>query len=288
MLDFEIEWNQISRITCGVHDIDIYDVKPSHAKAAPPVILAPGWGGTPEMYKRNMLTLVHRGRRALAAKAPRGIDFAEQFPFKSGLSAQAKNRAGLLIFTLNAKGIERADAIGHSQGCIDLVYAARSFPERFNSIVLVDPAGLIANDSSWQLCIRFLADAIGSCLDSVRTRSIRQPLVSAFREIASSFIRDPLGALSGIHSMVDSHLQDALLELRDSNVGLSIIHGVSDGVFPINRVQQAIDRRMFHGFLSVRGRHGQFQLEPTLFTALAEQLLGTMEGKSPTLPNSPG
>jgi pimeloyl-ACP methyl ester carboxylesterase len=281
MLDFETQWKQFSRITCGVHKIDIYDVNPSHANAAPPVILAPGWGGTPEMYKRNMLTLVHRGRRALAAKAPRGIDFTEQFPFKSGLSTQAKNRAGLLIFTLNAKGIERADAIGHSQGCIDLVCAARSFPERFNRIVLVDPAGLIANDSSWQLCLRFLADAIGSCLDSVRMRSIRQPLMSAFREITFSFVRDPLGALSGIHSMVDSHLQDALLELRDSDVGLSIIHGVSDGVFPINRVQKSIDKRMLHGFLAVRGRHGQFQLEPTLLTTLAEQLLGAMGGKSP-------
>jgi hypothetical protein len=73
--------------------------------------------------------------------------------------------------------------------------------------------------------------------------------------------------------------QDLLRHIRQTGIRISIIHGVDDGTFPMDRVQGVVKSDMVDGFFSVKGRHGQFQLEPDGYTRLADFALTAMDSK---------
>lgn len=279
MSDFDAQWSEPAHLTVGTDEIDIYDVKPSEAESGVPVLLIPGWGGTPEMYRMNVAMLVELGRRTLLVKAPHGIDEAQPQALGSEIPKAQARRIATLIVLLNHKQIQRADAIGHSEGCLDLVFGAHLFPALFHNLVLIEPPGLFGQDAWWRLSTRFLADAIASGLDSVNQRKLREPLSRAAREIASSVFRDPVGAAREVSSISGARIQTLLPQIKRAGIGVSIIHGVDDGTFPMKRIQRLITSDMLDGFFSVKGRHGQFQLEPAVYTKLADYALTAMDAK---------
>src|ERR1700752_492528 len=102
-----------TRITGRNYRIDIYDLVPSNAKSATPVIVVPGWCGTPEMYRKNIATLAEFGRRTLVVDAPDGIDFSVPLDVVGrGVSPAQIRRSGALLMSLDEKEIEETDGIG--------------------------------------------------------------------------------------------------------------------------------------------------------------------------------
>ena len=51
--------------------VEIVDIKPEQQKSELPVVMFPGWRGTPEMYKNNILALAEAGRRTISVDAAR-------------------------------------------------------------------------------------------------------------------------------------------------------------------------------------------------------------------------
>ena len=278
MSDFDAQWSQPTHLTVGTDEVDIYNIKPSQEKSGVPVVLVPGWGGTPEMYRMNVAMLAERGRRTLMVKAPHGLNDSG-LPSKNEIPKAQARRIAALSVLLDQKDIQQTDAIGHSEGCLDLVFGAHLFPARFHNLVLIETPGLFGRDTSWRLAVRFLADAVASGFDSINQKRLRKPLSLATREIASSLLGHPIRAVREVASIAGAHIQRLLPQIRSSGVGVSIIHGVDDGTFPMRRVQQLVTAAMVDGFLSVKGRHGQFQLEPVQYTKLADYALMAMDAR---------
>lgn len=52
---------------------EVYDIIPKKQKSEIPVLIFPGWAGTPQAYKENILTQASLGRRTISINAPHGI-----------------------------------------------------------------------------------------------------------------------------------------------------------------------------------------------------------------------
>jgi pimeloyl-ACP methyl ester carboxylesterase len=279
MSDFAAQWKQPTHVTADTDDLAVFDIEPSQEKTCRPVLLVPGWGGTPEMYRMNAALLVELGRRTLVINAPHGIDHVPPGAIGNELPEAQARRVAALLFVLESKQIRQIDAIGHSEGCLDLVFTAGLVPTLFRNLVLIESPGLFGRDTWWRLVGRFLADAIRSSFDCISQPPLRQLLFLATRQIASSLVRSPVRAVREIASIAGSQIRMRLRRLTKAGISLAVIHGVDDGTFPMQRVQELVDADMVDGFFSVKGRHGQFQLDPTKYTKLADYALTAMDAK---------
>lgn len=277
---FEEKWQERATLGFPGGSVEVYDLHPDNEKTAVPVVFIPGWGGTPEMYKKNLEVLVGLNRRTISANAPHGIE-SELHPSESEHMPDAELRkVAAFMQMLDDKKIEKTNAIGHSEGCIDVVIAATLYPERFKNIVLVNPGGMIGEDNLWRLSTCFTKDIVKTYVDAVKNKTLRGPLMRASKEVTASVVTSPVKAFREILSISNTQIHEMLKELKKQGIGISIIHGVDDEVFPMDRVQDITTSEMVDGFYSVKGRHGQFQLEADLYTKLAESALSALEQKS--------
>ena len=231
------------------------------------------------MYRRNVARLVELGRRTLIIDAPHGVADETATAGANGLPMAQARRVTALRAAVDDKQLHEIDAIGHSEGCLDVIYGAHVAPMLFRNLVLVDAPGLLGHDTAWRLAGRFLADAICSFFDSIRQPTLKRPLGRAAREIGGSFMRSPRLALREIPSIAGSQIQTVLRQLGTAGIRVSMVHAVNDGTFPMEQVQRRVKQDMVDGFLSVKGRHDQFQLEPVEYSKLAEYALRMMDAK---------
>jgi len=260
--------------------VEVVDVKPLQQKSEVPVIVAPGWGGTPKMYEKNILTLAEAGRRAISIDAPHGIDHELDGGEVNNIPDVELRKIAALINALEEKEIDQVDVIGHSEGAIYTVLAAKLYPEKFRNLILINPGGMIGEDNPVRLTVDFAKDAARQTIDSIRNPGMRKPLMTATGELTKSAIVNPLKAFQEIKAISGSQIHELLKELKEKGIGVVIIHGVDDKVFPMDRVQEIAKADQLDGFVSVKGTHGQLMLEAEKYTKAAESILTSLENKT--------
>lgn len=259
--------------------VEVVDVKPPQAKSEVPVIMASGWGGTPEMYKRNILTLAETGRRAISIDAPHGVEHEINSQGAETMPDVELRKIAALINTLEEKGLDKVDVIGHSEGAIYTALAAKLYPEKFRNLILVNPGGMIGEDNPVRLTINFARDSARQAIDSIRNTEMMKSLMTAASELTKSAITNPLKATQEIKAISGTQIHELLKELKEAGIGIVIIHGVDDKVFPMDRVQEIAKADQLDGFVSVKGTHGQLMLEAEKYTKAAESMLTALENK---------
>lgn len=280
--NFEEQWAHPETVNFGRETVQVYDIKPEHQKTPVPVVLAPGWAGTPEMYKENIQTLVGKNRRVISVNAPHGIDYnKEEIPQHEAVKIpEAEMRKiATLINTIKSRGVEKVDAIGHSQGCMDTVLAASLYPEYFQNIVLVNPAGMIGKDSLPRLMAGFSLDAIKGHIEELRKNGYSKPLKTVDNVMLDSIIKDPIQAFREVLAISDAQIHEFLIGLREKGVGVSIVSAVEDDAFPTERMQEIVTKDMVDGFYTVKGKHNQFIYDANVYTELAENALVGMNNR---------
>lgn len=276
---FSKQWNQPERLRFDDSEVEVFDIKPEHKKTDVPTVFMPGWGNPTEMYKKDLEVLSSSGRRAIAVNAPHGIDakidpeVAKKFP-------EAELRKIMAVIgTLDQKKIEKIDAIGDSEGAIDAVIAATLYPERFRNIVLVNPAGMIGKDNIWRLAYGFLKDISKSHFAEAREKGTKESLKKLKAGASGPSSQSPIQSISEVRAIAQTQIDSLLKGLKDKGIGISIIHGVHDEVFPMERVQQMTKANMIDGFYSVRKSHSHFELKEERYKKLAEEALTALEKK---------
>ena len=262
-------------LNIGGVDMEVYDMGPENPKGLP-VVFQPGWGGTPEMHRKNLETIASLDRRTLAVNAPHGIETktnSEEVP------ETLMRRITGMIEMLDEKKIEKVDGVGYSQGGMEIVLAAKMYPERFRNIVLIDPGGMIGKDNPWRLAGVFAFNTGRQIVDAFR-KGRKSEMFKAMTETTKAAMKQPIESAKEINTNSATQIHDTLRELKEKhNIGISIIHGVDDDVFPMDRVQEMAKQDMLDGFYSVKGTHGQIYLEPEKYTRLAEEALSSLEKK---------
>lgn len=276
-------------------EIDLYeggamkvvDVKPEKPKTDIPTFWLCGWGATVEVHEDNIINLAERGRRTLAIDAPHGIDSAnlEESATERGQAIPdiELRKVAALLKTLDEKGIEQTDIVAHSEGAIYGTLAALLRPEKFRNMVLVDPAGLVGEDTTGRL-------VKGAALDiALQTARIYKKLLTkqgleAFKQsntatkaLAQVFAKNPRHTVESIGIIAQSQIQEILETLKNLGIKIAIVHAVDDKFFSMDKVQKQTTAKMADGFYSVKGTHNQLYLHPEQYTALIDSAMEALE-----------
>jgi pimeloyl-ACP methyl ester carboxylesterase len=283
----EEQFSHPERITIGKDQVDVYDVSPENKKTEIPAVLAPGFSATPMVHEQNILALAKAGRRVISVDSPHGLT-------KHGIEKELASdhaevelaKLSAIIQAMDEKGIQQADVVAHSEGGIYMTLAASLYPGRFRNMILMDPGGMIGRDNVLRLGIGMVhqlgAQAISEGKrkedDTDRQAKKLQSPLMPLKVIASNLKR----AWDSVQAITDSDIVDMMKELKTQGVGISVIHGVDDKVFPMDRVQKEVGADAVTGFYSVAGGHNEIFIRPERYTKAADLALDALEARLET------
>ncbi|HEX9503696.1 MAG TPA: hypothetical protein VF974_05240 [Patescibacteria group bacterium] len=263
-------------------DFKVVDIIPKQIKSEIPTIMVPGFSATPEALKDAILRTAEAGRRVISAYAPHGVEYplseqAGKSNKKSDLPEMHERKLQLLLKLIEAKNLGPVNIIANSEAASIVTAAAYLYPEKFRNIVLVEPAGLIGEDNFFSLVIRFLKDMKEEKAQAKHFKRAEFPSPASVG--IKSVLSDIPGSAREVQAIAKSDITKFLEEIHKSGVGISIIHGVDDKLFPMDKVQKMTKEKMIDGFYSVKGSHNMiYSYEP--FGRLAETALTDLEKKS--------
>lgn len=292
---FEAQFDNKEKIKVAGGTAEVVDIRPEAAKTEVPVFLAPSWGCGTEVYKPALEELINRERRAISLDHPRfGGDMkiseeeaAEKYP------TEELRKAFNILGILEHKGLNKVDVIAHSEGAINAAIAAMLHPEKFRNMVLFAPAGLIGEDTFTRLLKGFAGqskraeslnamsrEGKGEGLPEIAvTETEKQVASAAAKEVLKYFAKNPLRSIRETMDISKSQIHEMLRYLHEKGIGIVVMSGVDDPVFPMDKMQEVAKADMLDGFLSLRGGHGEIGNHPELYMAAAEKMLTALEEK---------
>src|SRR3989344_4275303 len=300
---FEDQWAHPIPLHTREQVVNMYDIKPEAQKTEIPTLVVPGWLGTPQKFKENMRALVSAGRRSISIDAPHGIEHEIRVPEHMEHVADAELRRIAAFMTgLDAAGVEKTDALGHSEGGLDIMLAAAIYPDRFRNLVLIDPAGMIGKNNALFLAARFRWDKLKEFVQGKWGGTLDRRAVAVKTPGSSTF--DVARAFGEVRSIAAADIVDLLTYVKSLGIGVLVITGAGDAAFPIkwmgmeieDQIIAAVGKRddvyvkdnerlgkitekVLDGFISVKGTHNDFRLHAPTYTRIAEGLMSTLEEK---------
>ena len=251
------------------------DIKPEKEKSPVPVLFAPGWAITPKILERSLEVLAGKGRRAISLAHTRENVLKET---QKGYPLEELQKTFALLSLLEEKGIEKTDAIAYSEGGINLSIAAAEFPEKFRNIVYLAPAGIIGKDKFPKLLGRFNAQSIKTTFGAIAKLETRKPVLNYWMEFKKYIKNLPLSLKESV-AISQADILQMMKDLKKMGIGISVVHGVDDKIFPMEKVQENIKKQHVDGFYSVKGGHHEIFLHPEKYIGLVEKALTVLEQK---------
>jgi pimeloyl-ACP methyl ester carboxylesterase len=274
----EAQFENPETLMLGGGKVEVYDITPEEQADPVPTYFGLGWSTTTETYKRNILSLAENKRRVISANTPHGIDYEAKEGEENYAAAELRKVAAIME-TLDAKGIAQVDAVAHSESGIYLTIAATLYPERFRSLTLVDPAGIVGEDNMARLAVGFSKDVVGQTVKDIREKPgpdhVKPDFLSALKVITGN----PLRSIKEVFAIANSDIRAMLVDLKEKGVGINLIHCVDDAMFPMEKVQEAIDTSHVDGVYSIHGMHNEVILNPDPVTKVIDHSIRALAKK---------
>lgn len=285
--DFESQLSNAKKIG----DLDIIEIEAKKPKSNTPVLFAPGWGRKINDTKEALRVLHNLDRSLITVDHARiGGEMAKsekKYPKVELIKAESLLKS-ISITSENGDKEKPVDVIAQSEGCINTIIAASLKPERFRNIVLVCPAGLIGEDTFFELKKRFdyekKLERHGNIKDGGKREKDSDHKKNAdFMKYAA---KNPVRTVMEVQAIAKTQIYELLRELKEKGIGISIIAGVDDEAFPMDRMQKIMSKHLVDdgefipdGFVSVKEGHNKIYNTPEKYMAAAEGLLTAMEKK---------
>lgn len=277
--DFDKQFSKKEKVQTSIGNVEITDVTPENLTDQMPVLLIGGWGESDRTHTDTIKTINDQKRRAIFVKVPRMGDGEVLY---SGKQSQAEiEKAVATLEVLNTKSINKVDVIAHSEGAINALLAAQIEPDKFRNIVLVAPAGLTGKDNIAKLTARFNKmlgkDAVKTILNKDQKRANR---LRAAQETIKYLLKNPIKGLEEVSAIAAADIYEELTWLKKQGVGVSIVQGVDDSVFPMQDLLRTAREKGgldLDGFYSVKGDHREISVHPEKYTALAVNALENLK-----------
>ena len=257
-------------------EIEVVDIRPENQKTDVPVVFAPGWGETPETFRDSIRIMSELERRVISLKHSRSGDKPEP---KDEYPADELKKALALLSILENKNLTVIDAVAHSEGAINTCIAASLYPEKFRNIILVGPGGLIGEDKFLKLAGRFSQNIIRAALEMLAKPETRLSLLKAGTESAKYIMSNHYQALKEAIAISETEIYNMIKDLHQQGIGISVIHGVDDPVFPMGKMQETVKEDQIDGFYSVTGDHNEIYVHPEKYIPLVDEALQALENK---------
>lgn len=271
---FENQFKRRVKIKVMGEIVHIIDIKPKILKSTTPILIAPGWANTPIVFKDSLKGLSKLGRRVITvdhSKIGQNIKLIDNY-------SEAELRKALsIIAALDKLGISKIDAVGYSEGGINVVLAASLSPQRFRNIILLNPAGMIGKTSFFELFKRFSIDIVKTSVASIINPPIKNNVDKSVKSFLNYFIANPARALKECMEISKTDIRKKIKELKSKGIGISVIHSLSDEVFPIK--QDHIKKYSIDKFYTIQGNHVGIISHPEKYIGLIIEALNYYENK---------
>ena len=264
---FERQWNDTTTTEIEGKKFAIHSVHPEHSISAVPVAFFPGWTDSAAKLEKGIEEMVACGRTSMTINAAHGAQHSIVPPDHLAHIADAElRRIAAYMHMLDTPDrktqevYEKVDGVGYSEGGMDLLIAAAMHPERFRTIVLVNPAGFIADDKLTQkgdlsaivglaqtheysgFAARAISSApyIDKALKEAGTAEQRARAKTMDWEFWMTFLRAPHHSAREVLSMSRTQVAYLLREVKANGVNVIIVHSAEDKIFPPLRVGASI------------------------------------------------
>jgi len=235
----------------------VHELISGNERTRQPVVIVPGWSEDFLQTKGFAEELVRSGGDTVSSvEFPRvSIEERPDLP-------EEQIKANLLYKALQNLGYRKINAITHSEGAISTSLLALQVPELFQSIIYTGPAGIVGEDNAAPLAVRFLSYTVE------RAKQSRESLLSLIRYA----IQDPAQSIREANEIATFSLKEALKQIHTDGIKTFLVHGVDDGVFPMDRVQSQMLTGLFDGVYSVKGKHALPFENYELYLPIFEQI----------------
>ena len=270
--EFEEQFANKELIHTPDRTIEVFNITPEVLRDPVPVFIAPGWSESDKVFKESLRVVYEAGRRVITLNHPRRVSQTRDVYYPEAELTKAES----LLAVLEEKELEKVDVITHSEGSIYTTIAACLRPSKFRSMVIVNPAGMMGQDNFLGLLSRNILMNLGNLERMSTEPQTRQALTVYLQEGVLYFLKNPKRALAEARDISGADIHAWLKNLKALGMGISVIAGVNDPLFPMDRIQQATKASEITGFYSVRGDHNEPHLQPDKYTTLAIQALDSL------------
>lgn len=278
------QFEQSEKYEYGSTTVEAFDVQPEKLKTETPVFFGTGWSASRGVYEATMLGIAERGRRVLSMFAPHGIDTDSDFGKGDNTYAASELRkAAAMLRTLEEKGVEQLDIVAHSESALWTLIVASIHPEKIRNIVLIDPAGLIDEDSTVRLATSFCLDIVQGALNNEKLprpaikRSVQPGSPADLLGALKNMVGNPMRSLKEVLALRDADIRKTLEDLKAQGKRIAIIQGARDAIFPMERMQRVVNTDHVDGFYSVYGAHNEINSNPEAYIHVIDHALDALE-----------
>ncbi|MFA5086962.1 MAG: alpha/beta hydrolase [Candidatus Paceibacterota bacterium] len=253
---------------------DLVEINPreKELKDEVPVLVIGGWGVSVESQKEGMEAISNEGRKTTTVRFEREEKIKQED--EKNIPIAELQKALTIVDAIEAMGVEKVDATGHSEGGLALAIAASLYPERFRNIVFVSPAGMMEKDSYLDLIKRFTVDEGVEEFKNMETSQLKS-FYDYLKGVSKYIIKNPLMAHKEIKAMNQMDIFEMTKHLKEQGIGVGFVCGANDKVFPIEEVVKYANKQNLDYFVSTKGNHGSFIFDKQ-HALLAEDLLDNM------------
>lgn len=242
-----------------------------------PILLAPGWGESPRVLAPLARELECRGRSTVRVRHYRWRSWRRE---RGGdCPPEQLRKARRILAELDSRGIERCDALAHSEAGVNVLAAARLAPHRFRSIILVNSAGHLLEDRFLPLACRLTLKSLANIADGLRHPHMRRAVLSSTLAGCLYFSANPVRAVREGKCLARINTAAWIRELRGKGIRIVVLHGADDRVFPVELVQKATLSDAVDGVIITDGGHDNIVLEPSRYAPVIDSLLRTLARK---------
>lgn len=230
-VEFSEKWKHPQEITTSLGEkVTLYDMAPENLKSPTPVLLVSGFSGNAELWKKNMREFYALGRRSIIVDGSHGVEYdRNEIELDKRAGDTEYRKVAAMSAALDGAHVEKADAVAHSKGCIDLVLAAAAYPEKFRNIVLIEPAGMNPNETLMQVLIRNVTKdgpSIKKAHDAYKAGETDwkiHPDDALEVDLGKELKEHPLLSVKEIMSVANTRIVDLLRTVKEKGIGVTII-----------------------------------------------------------------
>lgn len=267
---FDAQFSQPEIIGTEKEGIQIIDLKPAHTSDQTPIFVAPGWAETPEVYRSFMRELFKYRRVLLTVGHPRKGDLPMN---ESEHKIEELRKATNILRVLEAKNIDQADFIAHSEGAVNSTIAATISPDRVQSMIFVNPAGMIGESGLLESLQRFTDYLSNEFLEARRDENIRELFRVRQIEALKYIVGNPFRALKETIALSQTEIHHLLAELHYSGIKIGILAADDDVLFPAAKIKQYVEQAHIDAYRVEKGGHNELLYHPEHYAGVIMSML---------------
>lgn len=253
--------------------VRVHEINPENKKDEVPILFIPGWGASAKTVEKLAIEFANHGRRILVINNEH-LDRCQRTEEKEyrKVPCLEYNKAIGIHTILKGRELTKVDLISHSEGSVAATVAMHMEPSFFRNLLLINPAGLLENDTLLKLEHRFLF-AIYTHIHNSKGILHKQSITFWFN-VLKYVLLNPIQSFREAFNLPYCDIESFLEEINvKQDMQALILQTKGDVVFPLKKIKKTLQRSPSVRLYVEEGNHIQLYLEPERFVVKILKIL---------------